>query len=379
MSNKTKYNYDIEFISFLASRGYHADDIAEMINIPSGSLVLFLRNNNIKIKSISDRVTTFQYEMIKDRYLSGKTVLQACEGFDISPRTINSLFNKHGVPLRNHSDYEKERKTPSDSAMAKEILNAYIEGESVLNVSKKFKISSERVKELVKEKGLMRQNYETRLMQLGISYNEDAFLDFDTDKTAQYFYGFMLADGNIRRGLDTVSITVKDTDRDILDKLCNYVIKTGREVKLSETPLDKRTGKIYKRATFNFAHKEIIKRLINQGFEPAKSGKEKLPKFDYMNSRDFWRGLIDGDGSIPAVGNTLILVGSFEVINGFISFLDANIGLITKRKAKVMNGKTLDYARVAITGQDAKNAIKFLYEDAHIYLDRKFELAKKYF
>ena len=232
---------------------------------------------------------------------------------------------------------------------------------------------------LLKENGLMRQNYETRLMQLGILYNEDAFLDFDTDKTAQYFYGFMLADGNIRRGLDTVSVTVKDTDRDVLDKLCNYVIKKGREVKLSETPLDKRTGKIYKRAAFNFAHKEIIKRLINQGLEPAKSGKEKLPKFDWMNSRDFWRGVVDGDGCLSPNTNTISLIGSIEVVTGFINFLDTNIGLITKRKARIVNGKTLDYAVVAITGKDAKNTIKFLYEDAHIYLDRKFELAKKYF
>lgn len=81
--------------------------------------------------------------------------------------------------------------------------------------------------------------------------------------------------------------------------------------------------------------------------------------------------MVDGDGSLIKKGNSLVLVGSHEVVEGFLEFVKENIGFITPRKIKEIQCKTMNLSKVLLTGKDCINTVNYLYNDSTIFLDRK--------
>lgn len=379
----SKYNYDHEFILFLLEKGYCLEHMAQITGIPYASLSLYLANNNLKRNIVTDKVTPFQYNMIVSKYKSGMTVEKAIEGFDLHIKTVCGWLTRYeNIEMRKSFDYEREVLSkkffdiiPNQLAygnLKQEIVDFYLKGNSLYKTCKKYKMSCDKFTQNLKDLGIRRTKSESLNMTSGVEYNTEAFSDF-TKEESSYFYGFLLADGCLNKNGKTIQFTVKDTDSELLYKLANYVCK-GREPLFNEV-LDKRTGKVYKRCVFNFSNPVIVDRLINQNLESNKSGKEKLPNFDWINNRHFWRGLVDGDGHVSKRVNTLGLVGSREVCEGFISFIEHNLGLKTKRKLFEVKGKTCNYCNVTLTGEDSINVMKYLYEDAEIYLTRKYNAA----
>ena len=379
----SKYKYDHEFILFLLEKGYCLEHMSQITGIPYGSLSLYLTNNNLKRNIVTDKVTPFQYKMIVDKYKSGMTVEKSIEGFDLHIKTVCGWLTRYeGIEMRKSFNYEREVLSkeffdivPNQLAygnLKQEIIDFYLEGNCLYKTCKKYKMCCDKFTQNLKDLGILRTKSEALNLASGVEYNSSAFSDF-TEENASYFYGFLLADGCLGNSGKTIQFTVKDTDSELLYKVANYVCK-GREPLFSQA-LDKRTNKVYKRCTFNFSNPLIIERLVEQNLESNKSGKEKLPKFDWINNKHFWRGLIDGDGHVGKRINTLCLVGSREVCEGFLSFVEHMIGLKTKRKLSEIKGKTCNYCKVVLTGEDSINAMKYLYEDAEIYLTRKYNAA----
>jgi hypothetical protein len=126
--------------------------------------------------------------------------------------------------------------------------------------------------------------------------------------------------------------------------------------------------------------KRIVKDLGRCGVVPNKtllgvklwSGPEHL-------MRHYYRGIMDGDGwlsrSVRATGYVswdVGLCGGEEVVKGFSSWINREIGSsgCVRKQGKIWKvsfGGTKKPQRVA----------KFLYDNAHVYLDRKKELANK--
>lgn len=360
----------------MIEQGYCTEHISQILGIPYGSVNLYLRDNGFTKNYITDKLTPFQFKMVIDRYKSGMTIAESIRGFDIDYKTATYWIKKLGVKVRVSSDYERQRKFETYSEHADKVVETYLSGKSLFDTAKQFSMDPSRVDEIVSERNVKRTKTESCLTQLGVTYNEDAFSDFN-DELAAYFYGFILADGNLSKELNKISVTLKTSDSIILEKLKDYV-SSGRSVYSAEV-YDKRTNKIYNRSSISFQNQQLADKLIAQGLAPTKSGKEVLPKFDWLHNRHFWRGVIDGDGWVVSKTNTIGIVGSLEVVNGFLEFVEENIGLVTKRTPLVIVGKTTDYARVALTGIDAKNTMQFLYQDSEIYLPRKYKEASKFF
>ena len=107
---------------------------------------------------------------------------------------------------------------------------------------------------------------------------------------------------------------------------------------------------------------------------------DRVPTNGMENSRDFWRGAVDGDGWISELRTTmkgktyvyptLGLCGGKGICEGLRQFLIENLGDYFA-KCKVMDKGT--YYQWETRGAKAKEAIKLLYENApyHISLDRK--------
>lgn len=206
--------------------------------------------------------------------------------------------------------------------------------------------------------------------RFGYTLNKNAFdVDF-SDEESSYFLGLILADGSL--SMDRLSLTIKREDGYILKRL-QTLYNHNSYLRKSEV-FDKRTLKTYYRATLCVKDAKIIRDLNKQNILKNKSAEEKLPNIDWKTNRHFWRGVVDGDGHVNASGKpaVLTLVGSEEVINGFIDFSEHNVGLVSKRKATGVQHKNKILYNVQLTGDDARNVARFLYEGSNICLERKY-------
>ena len=94
-----------------------------------------------------------------------------------------------------------------------------------------------------------------------------------------------------------------------------------------------------------------------------------------IQSRDFWRGVVDGDGSlgILATGYAYFeLVGSRRLLEACLSFLKSN-GLGARMTIRA--DKTI--FQIATAGYIAEKIVVFLYGNATVALDRKAATAAK--
>jgi hypothetical protein len=93
------------------------------------------------------------------------------------------------------------------------------------------------------------------------------------------------------------------------------------------------------------------------------------------HSKDFWRGCIDGDGGLykhSYIGTTvhLMLCGTAETVLEFVQFCSKFINIKEKIPTKAPGN---NFFRVSYYGEDAKKIADYLYKDATVYLDRKYQ------
>jgi hypothetical protein len=94
-----------------------------------------------------------------------------------------------------------------------------------------------------------------------------------------------------------------------------------------------------------------------------------------IRSRDFWRGVVDGDGSLGFLASGYAyfgLVGSRRLLEVFLLFLKDN-GL--GARMTIRPDKTI--FQVATAGYTAEKIVAFLYRNAEVALDRKAASAAK--
>lgn len=202
------------------------------------------------------------------------------------------------------------------------------------------------------------------------------FTDFNREDNS-YFYGLLLSDGNLSHSesrLSKIQIVLQRKDEDILYKFKKFIGTNNKIVNHSKKTKDGTSEYSY----FGVNSYTIYNRLINLGMSPRKSGKEQLPKFDWLNNRDFWRGVVDGDGSllyqqgIPKIK----LIGSLELVEGFNDFCWKNC--FTQKRKACPESKHQGLYTLSFNGEEAMYVAKILYADCEFKLDRKLTLAKEF-
>lgn len=204
-------------------------------------------------------------------------------------------------------------------------------------------------------------------------YNTSAFQAIETEKDA-YWLGFITADGCITNNDKVLQIKLAERDRSHLVKFCKYLQIPEEEI---EQIIKSGIGGAYTRdnpiCVIKICNQEIIKNLKDKGIEPRKSGNEHVYKCDNLQLETAYiRGLIDGDGYLASTDLRIGLVGSKEICQYFHSFVNENI-------TNVENSNHI-YQKDTIWGVSfagkfqAPKVAKFIYDNASIYLDRKYEL-----
>lgn len=189
-----------------------------------------------------------------------------------------------------------------------------------------------------------------------------------------YILGFILADGCIVRGTyegysDSLKFGVQLRDIDILEKI------------KKELESEHAISKVKNAAHLSITSQKLVDSLQKLKISYRKSLNEKIFPIPKQFVKDFIRGVVDGDGSIffdKRNYPTLSVSGGKNTINFIASHFwnEFKAFSVVGRRTYSNDAKNYLY-QISYRANTAKNLILYLYENATLYLDRKYHLAQK--
>lgn len=213
---------------------------------------------------------------------------------------------------------------------------------------------------------------------------EDFFDIIDTEEKA-YILGLLYADGYNQTERNSVSIGLKEDDKEILEKMTELIQPTKPLLCLNLSNARKRVG--FENAQNQYrlviANKHISERLVELGCGKAKTYNLIFPTEEQVPShliRHFIRGYFDGDGSVSGDKQKQIsFVGTVNFLKPLQQILMEELGfsetkLDRRHKERDNEIRSLRYCGI-------NQCIKFrdwLYEDVTIFLKRKKDIFDSY-
>jgi len=240
---------------------------------------------------------------------SGLSRIQIAEQLRIKPAALSYQMKKVGFSFKKES-YRLTR------VQIEEVCSKYLEGKSSKLIAKTFGCSEDTVLKALRSNHI---EIKTSVDYADYKVNLEAF-ENPHDSDCAYFFGWLLTDGCIygKEGNERVSLEVSEKDAEILRNLKKYV-GTNPEIRVRKRE-DSRTGKTYSQASFSFTDKILVKRLKDLGLTSRKSLKEVVPE-NFKYNRDFWRGVLEGDGHIrPGSRYEITICGSQQLCDSFSDY-----------------------------------------------------------
>lgn len=199
------------------------------------------------------------------------------------------------------------------------------------------------------------------------SLNEGYF-DTLTPRSA-YFLGLVQADGGVNRRTNNLRVSLKGSDADLLRIF-------ARELEYDGPLPEYLNFDRYPAVLLSVYSLHMTNTLVNQWGIVSPKVYTASTHPDLLYDRDYWRGVIDGDGSLSEDGNrrSLSLVGSRMMCDQFLSLLQTH-GL--GARISVKQHKNIYRVRLGSYGESCM-AAKILYEDAEIALERKAAIAARW-
>ena len=213
---------------------------------------------------------------------------------------------------------------------------------------------------------------------------EDFFDKIDTEEKA-YILGLLYADGYNNTDRNSVNLGLKESDKEILDKITNLIQPTKPVQYVDTSASRKNIGFENSQNEYRLviANKHISERLVELGCGKAKTHNLIFPTEEQVPShliRHFVRGYFDGDGSVSGdkqkqfcfVGTIDFLLPLQQILVKELNF--SKTKLDRRHKDIDNNIRSLRYCGVnqCITFRD------WLYKDATIYLERKKNIFDSY-
>jgi hypothetical protein len=249
----------------------------------------------------------------------------------------------------------------------REYLNTTEEQRSLTKLGNKYNIKRQTLSDRFKKWG-----YEIVNQQNRCRINEKSFDNITTEEQ-YYWLGFMYADGNISSDGNRIEVRLSIKDLKHLEKFKKFL----------ELSTEIRTGVCNGNGFCHLSvrNKHMWNTLNGLGCSPQKSLTLKFPKSEFFKSAEnvlhFLRGYVDGDGCLSTYYNatktsirTVINIVGTEQFLTSINKMFKNKGYIRSKKSKKYDNKSY-----SLTFSDApsRKLARLLYENATIYLDRKYE------
>lgn len=208
------------------------------------------------------------------------------------------------------------------------------------------------------------------------------FNNINTEEKA-YILGFICADGHIEVKNPRICIAIKDSDYTLLEKIKIAMHSTHpiRRHIPRKNPYKKSPNKILYQSILSLNGKKLVEPLLKMGIGGNKTYTLDSSIMQYIPEdlvRHFLRGYFDGDGCISwdkrykfGDKSVICVAGNLDFLEGsFNKYFPTKCNIRLYKKSKQCYNYTI---------QDKKEVLRFLsylYSNAKIYLDRKYNLFK---
>jgi intein-encoded DNA endonuclease-like protein len=313
---------------------------------------------------------------IVQKYKEGMSVYDICNNYNVSNTTVYKYLKQtdsinHGFDYRYITDIEKEN-----------IKQNYINGKSSVEIGKMYNCGHKPILRILRDMGIKpNQKRFARKYKL----NETYFDNIDTPNKA-YIMGLLHSDGSNNISKSTVSISLQEEDRDILERVR---LEIGSEKPLEYLDYSNKHdfGYLYKNQyRLNIFSKHICEMLNDKGIVPDKSLKIGFPNWiDEKLLSHYTRGVFDGDGSLcqsyrnennkPIIVTITATEDYCKDLQKYCqNILSINPGIYD---ASCHNGITKVFT---ISGRNVcKIFLDWLYKDADLFLQRKYDRFCNYY
>jgi hypothetical protein len=197
---------------------------------------------------------------------------------------------------------------------------------------------------------------------------------------ACYWAGFIFTDGCLTEKPklqgENPKISLNLIDKEHVVKWASFV-KSSHKIGISKPHTKLWGDKLYtskEQARISFNSTRLFNRFKELGW--SKDGSSPIQEL--KDSRDFWRGVVDGDGSIGIYERTrggqkrphISLTSDRTLLDGFDDYIKS---LVPENKATVRPKSCI--FQIHLNSSHARIVIDGLYRDATVYLDRKYAKA----
>jgi len=244
-----------------------------------------------------------------------------------------------------------------------------------LQLSKKFQVNVGTIKRVLREQNIP---FNRHSLKRGFTVDENYFGVIDSEAKS-YLLGFLYADGCVSNNFN-ISLSLQERDVEII-LWAKDQLKISN--KLHRCARSKENPNFQDQIKLSVKNRILFKDLCRLGCVPRKSLVLKFPTYDQVPSRfmrHFIRGYFDGDGSLGLyrIKRRDVFIPQLSIISSVYfceeleKFIEQKLNLVFPTyKNKNHNPQT---ARVQIDGfRKVLQFTNWLYQDATIYLSRKFE------
>ena len=289
--------------------------------------------------------------------------------------TIRKYLRSLGVPtLVNKS---------SITNFETDIIEPWKQGESLNSLSKRFNTTKSFLSKQLKSLGYQVNNTQTQ-----INFDDTVFDSIDNEEKA-YWLGFIWADGcvvnsYVERKSCSVEIGISVKDFNHLEKFCEFIGLPKDRIhtrQIKETTVNGKLVNPGLSCRVQLSSKHMWNQLVNLGCCPNKTYNEIFPCLDIFKTPDlihhFIRGFFDGDGWVYIdCQNHLItgICGQEQFLIELKKLLPVKLQNISLYK--VANTEMIRVLKWAV--DNSKIFLNYIYKDATIWLDRKFNISAPY-
>lgn len=282
--------------------------------------------------------------------------------FDTSRQTIGRILRSNGVPSR-HPWLTPDRK--------KQICDRYLDGMNFTEIAKEIHCAEQTAKEVVLEYGIELRDYRKESMKYNI--DEEYFNIIDTPNKA-YVLGLFYSDGTVSKKTSTITLSLQERDVDILRKI-QLDMKSNHP--LVYVKLNDKNPNWSNQYSFSISNRPLHDSLIKQGVIPNKSLILKFPEnLNVSLYRHFIRGYMDGDGFISKnpKEKRISMVGTRDFCEGVKNIIENELQVHCSICLCHGNSDSPTRTLRIAGGKQVKKFLDWLYEDAQLYLNRKYKV-----
>lgn len=258
----------------------------------------------------------------------------------------------------------------------KNIIDLYLSGLSCVKIGIKYDVSHKCILKILHKYNIdVDQKRTVRKHTLDKNY----FDNIDTPNKA-YILGLLYADGNNFIKKSTLSISLQEEDKDILESI-RKELNSSKPLEYIDYSNKHDYGYNYKNQyRLLVFSKEICESLNKIGMKPRKSLILEFPNIHENLYSHFIRGYFDGDGSFCSCKSKNRKNQSIITFASTQSFCNTIRNILIK-KLNIPGGNIYDASchngvtKVLSLGENSqtKTILDWLYKDAQLYLKRKHD------